>query len=167
MKNIKISLIITILLLSTTNLTNAWNGDIHRGISQQSESQNNIIDTYLKTINITGGVGSEFELQTFILYNDPSYPPKPDLSHPFSETIRRIEEQGLGYENTQALKWLVTASENEDDPLSRARHHFHDPTTLNGLDNLKDPDLPFFLTPFAKGAGAREWAFEHKDMVFF
>jgi len=123
----KRNLFVLLLIFFTSSQILAWEGDTHRGITSQVEEKYEILNDYLINLGFSdGSKKTPFRLE-------PSVYPSP---------ARLIT---VYTQEKSALNWLMDGAVREDVPTMRASNHFHDPTTLNGLNNLDDPDLPFFL----------------------
>ena len=140
----------------------SYRGVTHGGITNTVEDENHIIRNYFNQLGFSKG-----ELTTFTLY--PSAPPQgywmPDNRlglylgtgmFELTDAERELIKYPEGFPNatTTALNWLVIGSVLEDVPMLRAKNHFHDPTTLQGLSDV------------LSGTSARNWAFNDMRMEF-
>ena len=119
-KMIKKHIIISsiIMMFITAFSVYPWSDNTHNDISYQVEDQSNIIDYYLRNrLGFSGGNKTEFTID-FSNYTSPGgFESRFNLMH----IVKR---------RFSALDWFVMGSEEEDTPLWRAFHHFHDPTFL-------------------------------------
>ena len=120
-----------------------WVGKTHRKITEEVEKTNDILRNYLTNMGFTEGEKTDFTLQSSGYYL------------PAHFKSRAILFSDFDYTNS-ALDWLTIGSVEEDTPITRAMHHFHDPTTLEGLD---DPAL-------GQADSARFRAFDDTQMGF-
>ena len=145
-------IIIGILIFIVFNFAYAWEGETHEGITNRVLGSE-ILDIYFINIGYSQGENTLFTLLDSLLSETPDFKD-------------RVEKGYIKEKSRSALAWLVEGSVEEDAPLPRASNHFHDPTTLDGLDNLDDPHLPWAMRPYAKGESARKWAFIDSEMEF-
>ncbi len=128
----KILIILLLVFLVIMSLpAYSWMGETHKKITNQVAIQYDLLDNYLKSLGFPGGDEETF----FPLSWGGSYYVPPEIQ----DVKKHIKN-----DTQSALTWLIDGSYLEDGkyetiagrvvPTSaRARHHFHDPTTLNGL----------------------------------
>lgn len=120
-KLISTGISILVVLISTPFSARAWEGKTHSGITKYAVSQPpKILDTYLRNAGIPSGDQAPFSL------SEDFYWPE--------DFRERVEDGDIKSKPRPALDWLVDASADEDSPMIRASHHFHDPTTGEGWD---------------------------------
>ena len=93
-----------------------WVGETHRQITEQVEvktQETGILHDYLKQLGFERGRYTNFTLKSSGYYL------------PAHFKSRAILFSNFGYTNS-ALDWLTIGSVEEDTPITRARHHFHD-----------------------------------------
>lgn len=104
----------------------AWGGQTHEAISSQieGEKQTFILDIYLKNLGYSDGKNTKF-IYAPVTYGGPI-----------------DEDRGIYARWETAWKWFLEGSVKEDGhligpfPDTRARHHYHDPTTGSGLGSV-------------------------------
>ena len=155
MKRKTLIIFVSALLVLVSVSAYPWAGETHKKITEQVEKQNKILQAFLKNMGFPKGEETNFPLS----WDGPYYVP---WELPL---VRKHIEKDYG--QGRALDWLLAGSVLEDGryvtvkgeeiPINdRARHHFHDPTTLKGLRNI----------PFMWGNSARYRAFEDTSVNF-
>lgn len=96
----------------------SWEGDTHRGITGEVAGPSKTLGEYLKSVGIPGG-----DQAIFSLSEDFYWPGN------FKDRWESGDFEFKLPGGQPALNWLLAGSVDEDDPMIRASHHFHDPTT--------------------------------------
>jgi|GEM_PF-4062035 len=121
MKRKTLIILISALLVLVSVSAYPWVGDTHEAITKQVEEKNKILQAFLKNVGFRKGEETKFTLQSSGYFL------------PARFKSRAILFSDFDYTNS-ALDWLTIGSVEEDTPIiTRAIHHFHDPTTLEGL----------------------------------